>query len=342
MSLEQTFNRAWNRNSSWLLLLLPFSWLFSALSALRRRYLQSRCQGKSFAAPVVVIGNISVGGSGKTPLIIALVSALKARGYSPGVVSRGYGGSAASYPLAVTANTAVSESGDEPLLIASLAHCPVVVDRDRRAAVDYLLTHFDCDLVLSDDGLQHYRLHRDIELVVVDGQRGLGNGRRLPSGPLRESSRRLAQVDFVVVNGTAQVGVDVDTQSMSIQPVCFRHLQSGRCQSIEEWLADRQDRRVNAVAAIGNPRRFADSLSQLGLEVSLHSFDDHQPLNPEDLSFADMLPVIVTAKDAIKLAGQNIADNVWSLDVKAVVDLVFVDKLVARLEALPGSEKTNI
>lgn len=342
MSLEQTFTRAWSRNSSWLLLLLPFSWLFSALSAFRRRYLQSKYQGQPFAAPVVVIGNVSVGGSGKTPLIIELLAGLKARGYSPGVVSRGYGGNAVSYPLSVTADTEVSESGDEPLLIATVANCPVVVDRDRRAAVDYLLANSDCDLVLSDDGLQHYRLHRDIELVVVDGQRGLGNGRRLPAGPLRESPGRLAQVDFVVVNGAAEYKPVVDAEPMSIKPVRFRHLQSGRSVSIEAWLATTEEKRVHGVAAIGNPQRFADTLSQLGLEVSLHSFDDHQQLQAGDLSFSDKLPVVVTAKDAVKLTGQNIADNIWSLDVEAVINLAFVDKLVARLEALPGSAKTNI
>ena len=341
MSLEQTFNRAWSRNSLWLLLLLPLSWLFSALSILRRRYLQSRYQGYSFSAPVIVIGNISVGGSGKTPLIIALVKALQARGYSPGVVSRGYGGSAPSYPLSVTPHTAVSESGDEPLLIASVAQCPVVVGRDRRAAVDYLLAKSECDLVLSDDGLQHYRLHRDIELAVVDGMRGLANGRRLPAGPLREGPGRLNEVDFVVANGGADLNMQTAMESMAIKPLCFRQLQSGDCETVDSWLADHEDKRVHAVAAIGNPQRFADTLDKLGLEVVLHSFDDHQSLGVEDLSFADNLPVVVTAKDAIKLAGQTVAANIWSLDVEAVIDLAFVDKLVARLEALSPAAKTT-
>ena len=200
MSLEQRITQAWQQDSPWLKLLLPLSWLFVAIASARRRYLQSRHQGQAFKAPVIIVGNISVGGSGKTPLILALVSALKQRGFKPGVVSRGYGGKAVSYPLGVNAQTAVAESGDEPLLIAQLAECPVVVDADRNAAVAYLLSHNDCDLVLSDDGLQHYRLHRDIEIVVIDGQRGFGNGRCLPAGPLRESQERLGQADFVVVN----------------------------------------------------------------------------------------------------------------------------------------------
>ena len=339
MSLEQLITGAWTRNSRWLLLLLPFTWIFASLSNLRRCYLQRRYQGQPYTAPVVIVGNISVGGSGKTPLIIALVAALKQRGYSPGVVSRGYSGNAAQYPLSVTAATAVSESGDEPLLIATLADCPVVVDANRRAAVDYLLDHHQCNLVLSDDGLQHYALHRDIELVVVDGQRGLGNGRQLPSGPLREKPQRLEQADMVVINGQqADQSITVSgLQKMSIRPTQFRHLQSGRRLAIEDWLESEPgtNREVHAVAAIGNPQRFADTLSQIGLAPILHRFDDHQILSLDDLSFGDNLPVVVTAKDAIKLEQvAAVSENIWAVDIEAVIDSSFVDKLVLKLEAL--------
>ena len=339
MSLEQLITGAWTRNSRWLVLLLPFTWLFAGLSNLRRCYLQRRYQGQPYTAPVVIVGNISVGGSGKTPLIIALVAALKQRGYSPGVVSRGYSGNAAQYPLSVTAATAVSESGDEPLLIATLADCPVVVDANRRAAVDYLLDHHQCNLVLSDDGLQHYALHRDIELVVVDGQRGLGNGRQLPSGPLREKPQRLEQADMVVINGQqADQSITVSgLQKMSIRPTQFRHLQSGRRLAIEDWLESEPgtNREVHAVAAIGNPQRFADTLTQIGLAPILHRFDDHQILSLDDLSFGDNLPVVVTAKDAIKLEQvAAVSENIWAVDIEAVIDSSFVDKLVVKLEAL--------
>jgi len=339
LSLEQLITGAWTRNSRWLVLLLPFTWLFAGLSNLRRCYLQRRYQGQPYTAPVVIVGNISVGGSGKTPLIIALVAALKQRGYSPGVVSRGYSGNAAQYPLSVTAATAVSESGDEPLLIATLADCPVVVDANRRAAVDYLLDHHQCNLVLSDDGLQHYALHRDIELVVVDGQRGLGNGRQLPSGPLREKPQRLEQADMVVINGQqADQSITVSgLQKMSIRPTQFRHLQSGRRLAIEDWLESEPgtNREVHAVAAIGNPQRFADTLSQIGLAPILHRFDDHQILSLDDLSFGDNLPVVVTAKDAIKLEQvAAVSENIWAVDIEAVIDSSFVDKLVVKLEAL--------
>ena len=339
MSLEQLITGAWTRNSRWLVLLLPFTWLFAGLSNLRRCYLQRRYQGQPYTAPVVIVGNISVGGSGKTPLIIALVAALKQRGYSPGVVSRGYSGNAAQYPLSVTAATAVSESGDEPLLIATLADCPVVVDANRRAAVDYLLDHHQCNLVLSDDGLQHYALHRDIELVVVDGQRGLGNGRQLPSGPLREKPQRLEQADMVVINGQqADQSITVSgLQQMSIRPTQFRHLESGRRLAIEDWLESEPgtNREVHAVAAIGNPQRFADTLTQIGLAPILHRFDDHQILSLDDLSFGDNLPVVVTAKDAIKLEQvAAVSENIWAVDIEAVIDSSFVDKLVIKLEAL--------
>jgi tetraacyldisaccharide 4'-kinase len=341
LSLERAVTSAWNRNSRWLVLLIPFAWLFSGLSALRRRYLQNKFQGQAYTAPVIIVGNISVGGSGKTPLIIALVKALKARGYSPGVVSRGYSGNAVQYPLSVTPGSAVSESGDEPLLIATLASCPVVVDANRPVAVDYLLNHFDCDLVLSDDGLQHYALHRDIELIVVDGQRGLGNRRRLPAGPLREAPERLAEADLVIVNGCSEPDTAFKgSQQMNIRPTQFRHLQSGRRQSIDDWLQSLTDgdRQVHAAAAIGNPQRFADTLSVMGLRVNLHSFDDHQTLSLDDLCFTDNLPVIVTAKDAIKLAALNLeqegaAANIWVLDIEAEIDSALIDKIIIKIKA---------
>ena len=356
MSLEQRITKAWQLDSPWLKLLLPLSWLFRIISGWRR-HLQSRHQGQPFDAPLVIVGNISVGGSGKTPLLVALVSALKQRGFKPGVVSRGYGGKALSYPLAVNAQTPVAESGDEPLLIAQLAQCPVVVDADRNAAVAYLLSHNDCDLVLSDDGLQHYRLHRDIEIVVVDGQRGFGNGRCLPAGPLRESPERLRQVDFVVVNGGSGealvsdkgVGDNVSCEQMQIAPQRMTRLCSGLSQPIDQWLQEHQEKSVHAVAAIGNPQRFANTLASLGLEAELHSHDDHQALSATDLCFGDDLAVIVTAKDAVKLLGSghshslslseseshdSIADNIWVLEIEAQIENDFIDRLAAQLRGL--------
>src|SRR5690554_2376911 len=180
---------------------MPLTGLFRLISALRRRYLRRFAQHR-LGVPVLVVGNISLGGTGKTPVIIALVKHLHSRGYKPGVISRGYGAKAPSYPLVVTEETPVQHSGDEPLLIAQATGCPVCVDPDRVAAGERLVA-LGCDLILSDDGLQHYRLGRDLEIAVVDGERRFGNGWCLPTGPLREPISRLRQVDWVLVNGGA-------------------------------------------------------------------------------------------------------------------------------------------
>jgi len=196
--------RAWYKPCSWALALLPLSYLFRGVAAGRKAYLQSRYQAKPFAVPVVVVGNIAVGGTGKTPLIIRLVHSLQAEGIRPGIVSRGYGGQPSKLPRKVAADSSAQEFGDEPVLIAREANCPVVVDSDRVAAVQYLIDEFDVDVVLSDDGLQHYRMHRDLEIAVLDARRGLGNGQCLPAGPLREAPGRLDDVDFIVLNGAAE------------------------------------------------------------------------------------------------------------------------------------------
>ncbi len=333
-SAEQRLTQAWYSNSWWLVFLLPFAWLFSFVTQLRRRRLQAEYQGHAFASPVAIIGNISVGGSGKTPLIIALVKALNARGYSVGVVSRGYGGRAQNYPLDVVEGISAAQCGDEPLLIARACSCPVVVAPDRVAAVNHLLANYCCDLILSDDGLQHYRLHRDIEIAVVDGARGLGNQYCLPAGPLRESAQRLNQVDFVLINGSPDKSVsgavmpvlsaDIDRHQIALQPSVFRHLASGKTVVASAW---REPFSVHAVAAIGNPQRFAATLETLGFDVELVGRDDHQQLRLADLSFDDDLPIIITAKDAVKYT-DTVTDKIWVLEVEITVPTEFVDRFI--------------
>ncbi len=327
MSSEKRWLNACYSNSSWLLLLAPLSWLFSLISAVRRKILQRLYQGNPFPVPVVVVGNISVGGSGKTPLIIALVNAFNKRGYTVGVVSRGYGGAANAYPLRVTSQTPVDQSGDEPLLIARSCGCPVVVDPDRVRAVEFLLNETSCDIVLSDDGLQHYRLHRDVEIAVVDAQRGLGNGRMLPSGPLRESPSRLRQVDFVVLNGS---GTDIATEldlvgahHVELQALGLRNIASSLIAPVDAWEGGKK---VHAVCGIGHPERFAQTLKTLGFEVILSSVNDHQDLSSDDLDFGDDLPVIITSKDAVKYSGV-IRENLWVLDVEMSISDDFVHGL---------------
>ena len=327
MSAEKRWLNACYSNSSSLLLLAPLSWLFSLISTVRRKILQRLYQGKCFSVPVAVVGNISVGGSGKTPLIIAIVNALNKRGYTAGVVSRGYGGAANAYPLLVTSQTPVDQSGDEPLLIARLCGCPVVVDPDRVRAVEFLLHETRCDIVLSDDGLQHYRLHRDIEIAVVDAARGLGNGRMLPSGPLRESPSRLSQVDFVVLNGSgADIATELDlvgAHHVELQALGLRHIASNIIAPVDLWEGGKK---VHAVCGIGHPERFAQTLTALGFEVILSSVNDHQHLSSDDLTFGDDLPVIITSKDAVKYSGV-IPENLWVLEVEMSISDDFVDSL---------------
>jgi tetraacyldisaccharide 4'-kinase len=275
-------------------------WLFIALAWLRRTWVL-RYGKKSLPTPVIVVGNISVGGTGKTPLIITLVKWLQEQGYRPGVMSRGYGGKAPVSPYLLTSTSTANEAGDEPLAIFQQTCAPVVVGADRIAS-GRLLEDQGCDILLSDDGLQHYRLERDIEIAVVDGQRGLGNGWRLPVGPLREPVTRLRSVDWIVVNSPAPNFALSSPKDetfyyvpMQIQPVGFIDLLSGKP-------VDRADLPsvVNAVAGIGNPQRFADTLSELGFSPQLWAFPDHHAFTCDDFNFDNSLPIIMTEKDAVK------------------------------------------
>ena len=328
--------RAWYRPGGWGLALAPLGWLFARVARVRRRLLQRRHQGARFAVPVVVVGNIAVGGTGKTPLLIALARRLRARGHRPGIVSRGYGGRPGPVPVLVTPAHGAAEVGDEPCEIAAATGCPVVVCPDRRAAVDWLLAHCDCDLVLADDGLQHYRLHRDFEIAVVDGSRGLGNGRCLPAGPLREPPARLREVDALVVNGGGY-RPQRDGYRMWLRPLYFRHLASGRVATPEAFRDEQQrgghSARVHAVAGIGNPGRLRATLEDLGFAVDLRPRPDHHVFRAADLRFSDTLPVVITGKDAVKC--RTIAhDRVWVLDVVAELADRDWDDLLGAIEKL--------
>ncbi|HAD10620.1 MAG TPA: tetraacyldisaccharide 4'-kinase [Porticoccaceae bacterium] len=316
--------KAWYGKPGGFSLLLPFSWLYRLVAAIRKSFQQARYQGKDWPVPVVVIGNISVGGTGKTPLLIALTKSLAARGIKPGVVSRGYGGSAGASPLTVNASTSVRQAGDEALLIARRANCPVVVCSDRRAAVDKLLNENQVDIILSDDGLQHYRMHRDMEVVVIDKQRGLGNGYCLPVGPLRETAGRLHSVDAVVINGADEddAGVcmaglsdsPVKAYGMELKPTVLVNLVSGEKQEASSW----SGREVHGVAGIGNPARFEATLNELNLKPRFRAFPDHHNFSVADLAFDDDLPIIMTGKDAVKCESFA-SEHCWYLDVEAEI-----------------------
>lgn len=331
MSISSALQRAWYRPASWASLLLPLSWLFRGVAVLRRYQLQHFRVNTLLPVPMVVVGNISVGGTGKTPLLASLVTHFIELGYRPGIVSRGYGGHAAEYPLMVTQDCHADQSGDEPLLLSSL--CPVVVDPDRYRAAGYLLAHTDCNLLFSDDGLQHYGLPRDIELVVVDGERGFGNGHCLPAGPLREPLSRLSEVDFVLVNETVSGLELAGAETFRVEARQLRHLASGRVIAADQWVGGR---RIHAVAGIGNPGRFLRSLERLGFVAKLHALPDHHIYKGDELLFEDGLPVIITAKDAVKCA-RFATDNVWVLDVVAEISSQFLTRLEERVASLNKS-----
>jgi tetraacyldisaccharide 4'-kinase len=264
--------------------------------------------------PVIIVGNISVGGTGKTPLLIALCEYLVRQGYKPGVISRGYGASI-SGEYSVAANDDAAACGDEPLLIKQRTGCPVMIGRDRVAAAKKLLAENDCDVILSDDGMQHYRLKRDIEIAVVDTQRKFGNGFCLPAGPLREPGSRLNKVDMVVHHGKSD-----HKYHFSLEFGAAINLATGEQRDVESFTAEK----AHAVAGIGHPGRFFRQLQALGVDVTEHAFPDHHAYTSSDIDYADSLPILMTEKDAVKckrLQSVNTVggtyENIWAVPVSA-------------------------
>jgi tetraacyldisaccharide 4'-kinase len=315
-------------------LLWPLSKVFALLARLRR----SRIAPQRLSVPVVIVGGITIGGAGKTPLTLHLVEALRQRGYAPGIISRGYGGSAAG-EVEVKADSSAGAVGDEPLLLRQRAECPVFIGKDRVAAGKALLAvHPEVNLILCDDGLQHYRLARDFEIAVFD-RRGVGNGWQLPAGPLREPVTRLCEVDAMVLNDAplaaiGMAGSPAAVFSMRLEGVEFYGLHDS---ARKAFAADLQGRSLHAVAGIGEPQRFFDHLRALGLQFEAHAFPDHHAYTRAELDFGDGL-ILSTEKDAVKLRAV-IAPEVeaWVLPVTAVLspglDQLIVEKLYGRAPA---------
>ena len=310
----------------WLLLplFLPLSWLFTGLAWLNRR----RVTPERLAVPVIVVGNITLGGAGKTPLTIWLARQLCERGWRPGIVSRGYGGSNTA-PCRVNEKSLPAAVGDEPILLARRSGVPVWVGRDRAAAGKALLAaHLEVNVILCDDGLQHYRLARDIELAVFDG-RGAGNGWRLPLGPLREPLGRLAAVDAVICNGLRDdrmVG-DLAQFDMRLKPADFYRLENARQTCGAACFAGKK---LYALAGIGDPGRFFRSLQGLGLDFEAHPFPDHHAYSAADLAFAQDGILLMTEKDAVKCAGLT-AGETWVLPVEAELSPALIDLILEKL-----------
>ena len=307
--MSERLQRLWYQRAEAPICLRPLAALYGAIANRRRERLIA--QQPILRLPVIVVGNISLGGTGKTPFAIWLVERLREWGFKPGVISRGYGGKAPQYPLRVSADSDPAQCGDEPLLIALRTHAPVVVAPDRLAAAQLLIESGEVDVLVADDGLQHYRLPRQREFCVVDGTRGLGNRALLPAGPLRELPARLDEVDFVVVNGA---GFDErpDALRFVLQASQTRSLSGAEERSLASW----RGKTVHAVAGIGHPQRFFASLRAAGLQLIEHAFADHHHFSAQDLQFGDALPVLMTEKDAVKC--RAFADErAWALPVSA-------------------------
>ena len=315
-------------------MLLPLATLFGSLVALRRAlYRAGLFASQRLPVPVIVVGNITAGGTGKTPLVLWLCDFLREHGYRPGIVSRGYGGRGQT--TAVRESSAPDVAGDEPVLLARRSRCPVWIGRDRVAAARALLAaNPGCDIIVADDGLQHYRLGRDFEIAVVDGSRGAGNGLPLPAGPLRESTRRLEQVDAVVVTGSGfSPPASKPSFAMALDGNEFRNLLNP---AFHQEAGAFLGKRVHAVAGIGNPSRFFDHLQRLGLSFSAHAFADHHAYVQADLEFGDADAIIMTEKDAIKCL-QFARENHWVLPVDARVEAALGRLILEKLKTPHGS-----
>ena len=317
---------SWYKKSLWLYLLTPFSLLFKYLTKRRRRkYIQGKLESYKSDIPVIIVGNLTIGGTGKTPLVAYIAQELSKLGYKPGLVSRGYGGTFRE-TLEVTRDTPVKQTGDEAQILSKL-NFPFYIDKNRVRAVKTLANNHDCDVIISDDGLQHYNMNRDIEIVVIDGKRRFGNNLTFPAGPLRESKSRLKSVDFVVNNS----GPTKDNEYlMNISPSKFIHLKSGKSYLIKDWPMHKQ---VHAVAGLGNPGRFFDLLARLGFEITRNSFPDHHNFDEEDLNFLDHLPIIMTEKDASKCRSFN-NNKIWYLTIEADVSDKFIAEVDLKLKSL--------
>lgn len=317
---------SWYKKSLWLYLLYPISLIFSYATSRRyRKFTKNKQIAYKSQVPIIVVGNLTIGGTGKTPLVKYIANELSKLGYKPGLVSRGYGGKFKE-TLKVDDSTSVKQTGDEAQILSKL-NLPFYIDRNRVRAVKTLVSNHDCDIIISDDGLQHYSMNRDVEVLVIDGKRRFGNNLLFPAGPLRESKKRINSVDFIVNNsGPTEEGEHL----MNISPAKFVHLKSGKSYPVEKWPMHKQ---VHAVAGLGNPGRFFDLLARLGFDIIRHPFPDHHNFLTTELHYLDHLPIIMTEKDASKCKDFN-NNKIWYLTIEAEISDKFIEDLDTKIKSI--------
>jgi len=323
--------RAWYNDGFWVKCLLPFSWLYGWISARRRVrqvQLSEALVTDSSRLPVIVVGNITVGGTGKTPLVVALVQLLVEQGFTPGVVSRGYKGKLSRQGALIPPGASAAAYSDEGVMLKHKLHCPVAIAAERNRGIA-LLQQAGCDVVVADDGLQHYAMARDIEIALIDAARGVGNGLLLPAGPLREPVSRFAEVDFVVSHGGPS-GLVPEEYTMRTMPLHFRRLSDGEVVSLDEFV--QRHPWVHALCGIGNPSRFLGTLTELGVSVEPHIYPDHHGYTGDELDIALGQVIVCTDKDAMKLMELDVdLSFVWALEITLELDSEFVAALKQRM-----------
>ena len=328
--ISNQLDHIWYNKSGWAVVFRPLSWLYLVVTVIRRfAYRIGIFKSHTLPIPVIIVGNITVGGTGKTPLVIWLANYLKSAGFKPGIISRGYGGAARRWPQQVRPDSDPVIVGDEALVIARRTKCPMAVGPDRVASARALLQYAGGDVIISDDGLQHYALKRQIEIAVIDGVRQFGNGFCIPAGPLRERKSRLSEVDMIVTNGTAM-------QNEYPMRYTGKHA-INLINKAQRDLADFRSEAVAAAAGIGNPDRFFNFIRGFGIRLESRAFADHHFFESTDLSFADKQTLLMTEKDAVKCE-RFATDNWWYVPIDAHMPDEFGMRLLTLLENRHGQK----